>query len=136
MISAFIMALSLSSAPVKRIQASLNQRKVVIKENYGLNNATGFWLLVFTFDHHLEKEIEVRITNVKYEDDKWSLEIIKCHYLGISSKEDMVSFDMVDEVVNAAELARLKSCVSSNEKLCQYVERNIIPIITQKIKYT
>lgn len=132
------MALSLPSAPVKRIQASLNQRKVVIKEKYGLNNATGFWWLIFTFDHHLEKEIEVRITNFKYmPDNKWTLEIIKCHYLGISSKEDMVSFDMVDEIVNAAELARLQSCVTNgNEKLCQYIERNIIPIITQKIKYT
>jgi hypothetical protein len=132
------MAFSLQSAPVKRIQASLNQRKVVIKENYGLNSATGFWWLVFTFDHHLEKEIEVRITNSKYKDtNTWTLEITKCHYLGISSKEDMVSFDMVDEVVNAAELARLQSYAHvSNEKLCQYIERNIIPIITQKIKYT
>ena len=131
------MALSLSSAPVRRIQASLNQRKVVIKENHGLNSATGFWWLVFTFDHHLEKEIEVRITNFKYQStgDIWTLEITKCHYLGISSKKDMASFDMVDKVVNAAELARLQSCIS-NEKLCQYIERNIIPIITKKIKYT
>lgn len=129
------MALSLPSAPVKRIQATLNQRKVFIKENYGLNSATGYWWLIFTFDHHLEKEIEVRITNFKYKDNTWTLEIIKCHYLGINSKEDMASFDMVDKVVNEAELARLQS-YDSNEKLCQYIERNIIPLITQKIKYT
>lgn len=129
------MALSLSSVQVKPVQASLNQRKVVIKENYGLNNATGFWWLTFTFDHHLEKEIEVRITNFKYKGNVWTLEITKCQYLGITSKEEMASFDIVDEVVNEAEFARLQSCVS-DEKLCQYIERNILPIITQKIKYT
>lgn len=129
------MALSLSSAPVKQIQASLNQQKVVIKENHGLTNATGFFWLRFTFDHHFEKEIEVRITNFKYNDHRWTLEITKCRYLGITSEKNMASFDMVDKVVNAAELARLKSC-GSDQKLCQYIELNILPIVTQKIKYT
>lgn len=102
-----------------------------------MNEATGFWWLCFTFDYALEKDIKVRLTNFKYKDrGDWTLEVIKCNYLGIDSKENMASFDMVEEFVNATELNRLNQSSVSMEKLYNYLEANMIPIVIRKIKYT
>jgi hypothetical protein len=86
----------------------------------------------------LEKSIEVRLTNFKYggECRDWTLEVTKCNYLGVESKENMVSFDMVDAFVNSTELGRLNNSTVSNEKLYNYIEANMIPIVARKIKYT
>ena len=40
------------------------------------------------------------------------------------------------ELVNAKELSRLQECAASNEKLRQYLEDNVVPLVTKKIKYT
>ena len=121
-------------------QKSLNPMNIAIVENYGLNERTGFWWLCFTFDHGLEKGITVRLTNFKYGGEKvgniWTLEVTKCSYLGIESKEQMVSFDMVDELINAEEFKRLMETAISNEKLRGYLEVNITPLIVHKIRYT
>ena len=118
--------------------SSLNNYNIEIKENYGLNQGTGFWWLRFTFDVALEKDIEVRLTNFKYSGtcDVWTLEVVKCNYLGITCKEEMDSFDMEDELVNREELRRLNECLGSQEKLRKYLESNILPLVMKKIKYT
>ena len=122
------------------IRSTLNKRNIVISENYGLNERTGFWWLKFTFDYELETGIEVRLTNFRYGGESvgniWTLEVVKCSYLGITCKEEMASFDMVDELVNANEFTRLQQCSVSNEKLREYLEINILPLVTKKIKYT
>ena len=120
------------------LQTNLNKFNIVIKENHGLSARTGFWWLNFTFDYKLEKGIEVRITNFKYDStgSVWTLEVVKCRYLGITNKEEMASFDMVDELINTKELARLQQCSVSAEKLRQYLETNVVPLVTKKIKYT
>lgn len=119
------------------VQASLNKYNIAIVENYGLNGRTGYWWLRFTFDHGLEKGIEIRLTNFKYGDRQdWTLEVVKCSYLGIASKEQMASFDMADEFVNAAELSRLINSTATSENLRRYLEDNMVPIVTSKIKYT
>ena len=131
------MALSLSTVPIKTLQASLNEKNITITENHGLNSSTGFWWIRFTFDHGLEKGIKVHLTNFKYpKRNVWTLEVTKCSYLGITSKEQMTSFDMVDEVVNRNEFVRLNQSCGNNEKLCDYIRCNIIPIVTKKIKHT
>lgn len=118
------------------VQVSRNKFNLKIVKNHGLNGRTGYWWLEFTFDYALEKEIEVHLTNFKYSDrNDWTLEVTKCLYLGIATKSEMASFDMVDEFVNSTELARLNGVVY-NEKLVDYLEENIVPIVTQKIKYT
>ena len=131
-------AMDFSKIKTSPLQSSLNRLNIVIKENYGLNERTGFWWLVFTFDYEQEKGIEVRLTNFKYSSDGkvWSLEVVKCSYLGIKSAEDMASFDMVDELVNTNELVRLQQCSISAEKLRQYLETNVAPLVMKKIKYT
>ena len=120
------------------LQTNLNKFNIVIKENHGLNKRTGFWWLRFTFDYELEKGIEVRITNLKYDatGTVWTLEVVKCLYLGITNEEEMSSFDMVDELINTKELVQLQQCSVSAEKLCQYLETNVVPLMTKKIKYT
>ena len=130
--------MDLSKLRVGLLTASLNKRNIVILENHGLDGSSGFWWLKFKFDHGLEKDIVVRLTNFKYDStgDVWTLEIEKCHYLGIKNKEDLVSFDIVDKLVNINELKRLRQCASNNEKLQEYLETNVIPLITKKIKYT
>lgn len=129
--------MDLSTHQPRIVQAQRRKHNIEIKENHGLDKATGFWWLCFTFDYALEKNIEVRLTNYKYSDRRdWTLEVIKCHYLGIESKENMASFDMVDDFVNSAELSRLNGSASSKENLYHYLETNIVPIITRKIKYT
>ena len=74
-----------SKVETRPVTSSLNNYNIEIKENYGLNQRTGFWWLIFTFDYALEKDIEVRLTNFKYSgSDVWTLEIVKCNYLGIT----------------------------------------------------
>ena len=129
--------MDLSAVQPRLVHTSLNTHNIIILENHGLNSASGFWWLHFTFDHGLEKSIEVRLTNFKYGDrHDWTFEIVKCSYLGIASQEQMASFDMVDEFVNAAELSRLVESTASSDKLRQYLEDNMVPIVTSKIKYT
>lgn len=120
------------------LQSNLNKFNIVIKENYGLNERTGFWWLKFTFDYELEKDIEVRITNTKHDStgSVWTLEVVKCRYLGIANEKEMASFDMVDELINTKELVRLQQCSVSVEKFRQYLETNVVPLVTKKIKYT
>lgn len=129
--------MDLSTYQPRVIQALRRKYNTQIKENHGLNGATGFWWLSFTFDYALEKDVEVRLTNFKYGDRRdWTLEVTKCNYLGIDSKENMASFDMVEEFVNITELNRLNESSVSMEKLYSYLEANIIPIVIRKIKYT
>lgn len=130
--------MDLSDVPTKPLTTTLNPRNIEIKENYGLDGKTGFWLLKFTFNHHLEIGIVVRITNFKHDSlsGTWTLEIEKCDYLGIKDKETLASFDMVDELVNAKEFERLQQCRSTDEKLREYLDTNVVPLIAQKIKYT
>lgn len=129
-----------STVETRPVTSSLNKYNIEIKENYGLNQRTGFWWLRFTFDYALEKDIEVRLNNYKYSgsdvSDVWTLEVVKCNYLGIACKEEMESFDMEDELVNRQELCRLNECLGGQEKLRKYLERNILPLVKQKIKYT
>lgn len=126
-----------SKITTSSLQSSLNKLNIVIKDNHGLNERTGFWWLVFTFDYEQEKNIEVRLTNFKYSSDGvWTLEVVKCSYLGIKSVEDMASFDMVDELINTKELVRIQQCSVSDEKLRQYLETNVVPLVLKKIKYT
>ena len=134
------MTLDLSTVQTRTINKGLNPYNLAIVENHGLDSRTGFWWFVFTFDHGLEKGIQVRLTNFKYGGEKlgkvWTLEVVKCSYLGIASKEEMASFDMTDELINAEELRRLQESAVSNEKLRQYLETNVVPLVTKKIKYT
>ena len=134
------MAKNLAKVQTRLLQSSLSKYNIVIVENYGLDARTGFWWLKFTFDHGLEKGIEVRLTNFKYGDENvgkvWTLEVVKCQYLGIGSESEMASFDMEDELINAEELSRLMEVSSSREKLNKYLETNIIPLVTKKVKYT
>ena len=134
------MALSLAEVQARPLQSTLNKHNLVIVENIGLNTQTGFWLLIFTFDHGLEKGINVRLSNYKHGGEKlgkvWTLEVVKCQYLSIESERDMASFDMEDELINDKELSRLMESSTSNEKLLKYLETNIVPLVTKKIKYT
>jgi hypothetical protein len=127
-----------SKIVVEPLPTSLNKSNIVIIENYGLDGSSGFWWLRFTFDYKLEKAIAVRLLNFKYgsKGNSWTLEIEKCHYLSIKNEHDRVSFDMEDELVNVNELKRLQGCASNNEKLQGYLETNVVPLITKKIKYT
>jgi hypothetical protein len=127
-----------SKIVVEPLPTSLNKSNIVIIENYGLDESSGFWWLKFTFDYKLEKAIAVRLLNFKHgsKGNSWTLEIEKCHYLSIKNEHDRVSFDMEDELVNVNELKRLQGCASNNEKLQGYLETNVVPLITKKIKYT
>ena len=117
-----------STVETRPVTSSLNNYNIEIKENYGLNQRTGFWWLVFTFDYALEKDVEVRLTNFKHSgSDVWTLEVVKCNYLGITCKEEMDSFDMEDKLVNRQELHRLNECLGSQEKLRKYLERYYFP---------
>ena len=127
-----------SKIETRPVTSSLNNYNIEIKENCGLSEGTGFWWLRFTFDYALEKDIELRLTNFKYgsRSETWTLEVLKCNYLGITCKEEMDSFDMEDELVNWNELRRLNECLGSQEKLRKYLESNILPLVIKKIKYT
>ncbi|XP_068760631.1 uncharacterized protein [Montipora capricornis] len=119
------------------IQATLKKYNIEIKENDGLNEKTGFWWLRFTFDYKLEKAIEIRLTNFKYSPPSaWTLEVVKCQYLSITCADEMVSFDMEDDLVNSQELRRLNDVTAHSEKLLEYLEINIVPLVIKKIKYT
>ena len=110
--------MNFSTVDIRPVTSSLNTYNIEIKENYGLNGRTGFWWLRFTFDYKLEKDIEVRLTNYKHSgSDAWTLEVVKCKYLGITSKKEMDSFDMEDKLVNKQELCRLNECQDSQEEL-------------------
>ena len=129
--------MDLGTVQLKTVQAPRRKYDIQIKENHGLNSRTGFWWLCFTFEHALEKDIEVRLTNFKYSYCRdWTLEVTKCNYLGIQSQDTMASFDMVDEFVNATELTRLNESVGHSEKLYTYLETNLVPLVIRKIKYT
>ena len=120
------------------LRSSLNKFNIVIIENCGLNERTGYWWLLFTFDYELEEKIEIHLTNYKYGSRgslPWTMEVVKCSYLGIDSSEEMASFDMEDKLVNAKELARLQQCSASSEKLRRYLEINVVPLVLKKIKY-
>ncbi len=115
---------------------SSNTRKynITILENYGLNGRTGYWWFHFSFDYELEKSIEVRLTNFKYDYCKdWTLEIVKCIYLGIHTADRKISFDMADEFINIAELYKL---MTNAENLERYIEQYIVPLVTKRIKYS
>ena len=131
-------AIDLSELRNRLLTTSLNKSNIVILENHGLSRKTGYWWLKFRFDYKLEKEILVRLTNFKYDStgDIWTLEIEKCHYLQIRNEGELVSFDIMDKLVNINELKRLQQCASNNEKLQDYLEKNVVPLITKKIKYT
>jgi hypothetical protein len=131
-------AVDLSELRIRPLTTSLNKNNIVILENHGLDGRTGFWWLKFKFDYKLEKELVVRLTNFKYDStgDVWTLEIEKCDYLRIKSEKDLVSFDIVDKLVNINELKRLRQSALNDEKLQEYLETNILPLITKKIKYT
>lgn len=129
--------MDLSTYKPQLVTSQRSEYNLVIRENQGLSQGTGFWWLIFTFDYELEKGIEVRLTNFKQDSTSgdWTLEITKCHYLGITSERNMASFDMVDEFVNSAELSHLNRCAISDEKLVDYLEKNMVPIVAKKIKY-
>lgn len=130
--------IDLSKVQTRQITSDLNKYKIKIEENDGLDGTTGFWWLRFTFDFALEKGIEVRLTNFKYGPKKpdWTMEIVKCAYLGITRTEEMDSFDMEDELVNESEFRRLNEGAGNKEKLRKYLEENILPLVVKKIKYT
>ena len=129
--------MDLSTVQTRPVRSTLNEYNIEIKENHGLNGGSGFWWLRFIFDYALEKKIEVRLTNYKYSgSDVWTLEVVKCDYLGITCNEEMDSFDMEDELVNSRELRRLNEDARSPEKLRKYLEINIVPLVIKKIKYT
>lgn len=129
--------IDLESVDHKVLKTTLNKYNIVVVESYGLNQRTGFWWFRFMFDYELEKGIEVRLTNFKHSDRyDWTLEIVKCEYLGIESTQLMASFDMADEFINHHELQQIVDCSVSDEKLQKYLEENIIPLIVKKIKYT
>ena len=129
--------MDLSALQPRTVHVERRKHNIQIKQNHGLNEKTGFWWLSFTFDYAIEKGIEVRLTNFKYSDrNDWTLEVTKCRYLGIESEDTMASFDMVDEFVNKTELARLNQSAISKESLYAYLETNVVPIVTRKIKYT
>lgn len=86
------------------IKIDLNKYNIEIKENYGFNEKIGYWWFVFIFDFVFEKGIEVCLINFKYSGSMiWMMEIVKCVYLGINSKEEVDFFDMEDEFVNWCE---------------------------------
>ena len=60
----------------------------------------------------------------------------KCAYLGIQSKSQLVSFDVVDKLMNTRELSELVGSDALVEKKLQYIERYVIPLVTKKKKYT
>ena len=123
---------------VEPLTTTLNEYNIKIIENHGLDGTLGYWWLKFHFDFELEKEIEIRLTNFKYDStgNTWTLEISKCHYLGVRSKEEMVSFDIDDELINTNELVRLKESTLNGEKLREYLRANVIQLVKKKIKYT
>ena len=115
--------IDLESVDHKVLKTTLNKYNIVVVESYGLNQRTGFWWFRFMFDYELEKGIEVRLTNFKHSDRyDWTLEIVKCEYLGIESPQLMASFDMADEFINHHELQQIVDCSVSDEKLQKYLE--------------
>ena len=137
--SAMAGKIDLSTYNTRYIKSDLNKYNIEIKENKGPNRRTAFWLRVFTFDFALEKGIEVRLTNFKYYgigSPTWTMEIIKCFYLGITDEKKMDSFDMDEELGNRPEFLRINDQVGNNERLRKYLEDNIVPLVIRKIKYT
>ena len=130
--------MNLAEVSTGPLQTTLNKYNIIVLDNYGLTERTGFWWLRFIFDYELDKAIELRLTNFKHDSNNsdWTLEIVKCKYLGINNEKEMASFDMDDTLMNSKELARLQQCSTSDEKLRQYLEENVVPLVLKKIKYT
>ncbi|XP_028394975.1 uncharacterized protein LOC114519108 [Dendronephthya gigantea] len=118
------------------VTTSMNEHNIKILEKVGLDESTGYWWLRFSFDYKLENGIVVILTNFKHDSTgtTWTLEIEKCHYLRISKKEDRISFDIVETLINITELKRLQQL--SHERLRDYLGSNVVPLITKKIRYT
>ena len=126
-----------SQVQYRVIETDLNKYNIKIEENNGLDEITGFWWLVFTFDFALEKGIKVRLTNIKYSGStKWTMEIVRCVYLGIHSEKKVVSFDIEERLANPGVLGRINDSVGRPEKLPKYLEENIVPLVIKKIRYT
>lgn len=134
----YSLLMDLSEVRVEPLTTTLNEHNIAIIENHGLDGTSGFWWLKFKFDFNLETGIVIRLTNFKYNStgDIWTLEIEKCLYLGIREKKDLVSFDIVDQLINIKEFERIQQFAFSDEKLREYLNDNVIPLITKKIKYT
>lgn len=133
----FIGIMAFSEQTVRPLATTLNKYNIVIQETVGLKDKSGYWWLRFTFDYALEKGIQLRLTNFDCSSDSsvWRFDILKCQYLSIKSENEMTSFDMEDKKgVNAKELSCLQE--RSDEKLRNYLESNILPIVFRKIKYT
>lgn len=64
---------------------------IMIVEECGLNGKSRFWMKYFTFDYCLETNIEVNLTNTKYSNVMWTMEVAKCRYMGILSKSQVLS---------------------------------------------
>ena len=125
----YIIQVDLSAHQPRMVQDSRRKYNLQIKNR----TSTGFWWLHFTFDYEFDISIEVHLTN---KSGKWVFKVTKCKYLGITSEENMVSFDMVDDFINTTEPNWLNDNTTSMEKLYHCIETNMIPIITSKIKYT
>lgn len=92
-----------------------------------------FWCLI-TFDHGLEVGIQVKIDN--YNDDAWVLEIKHCQLLGITCEEEEKSLRIPKELMKDETLELFMTVYNENkQELQQYLERNVVPLVTRKIKY-
>ena len=135
--SAMAERIDFSQVQHRVIETDLNKYNIKIEENHGLNERTGFWWLVFTFNFALEKGIKVRLTNFKYiESTKLTMEIVRCVYLGIKSDEKVDSLDIEEKLANPGKLYQINDSVGWPEKLRKYLEENIVPLVIKKIRYT
>ena len=125
-----------SKVIVRSVSVPQSKYNIKIMEEYGLDGRTGFWMMRFTFDYCLETKIEVHLTNTKYSNVMWTMEVAKCRYLGIESRSQLQSFDIADELMNTRELNSIIGSDAFIETKLQYIEHYIIPLVTKKIKYT
>ena len=121
---------------VRSVSVPQSKYKIKIVEEHGLNWKSGFWMMRFTFDYCLETNIEVHLTNTKYKNVMWTMEVAKCRYLGIESRSQLLSFDVADELMNTQELNSIVGSDAFIETKLQYIEHCIIPLVTKKIKYS
>ena len=128
--------MDLANVLVRAVSIPQSKYNIKIVEEYGLNGTTGFWMMRFTFDYCLERNIEVRLANTKYRDVMWTLEVAKCKYLGVESGNHLLSFDVADDLMNTQELNLIIGSDAFKETKLQYIEHYIIPLVTKKIKYT
>lgn len=91
-----------------------------------------FWCS-FTFDHGLEVDIQVVIDNYN---DKWVLEIKRCQLLGITCDKEQKSLRILKELMKNETLRLFMTVYKENKQELQgYLERNVVPLVTRKIKY-